>query len=455
MIHIPHIKEETPIPPIPTTESGLADRSEELAERSEKDVRIRFYQSMASIDEARPGLAHTICEAVASVMYDFCAMHLRTRDGGLDLVAAHDVNEALRSGVKELVAVGRIIPADALERAANSGQMSSLEFDEAPSFVVGDGPDERPVSVHSIVVAPLKTTKGELFGAMSLGRHATTRRYDDVDRALLEWIASHVSMKLETARLHRDLKATNRQLSIKAEALGEAVRTRDIFLATASHELKTPLSTLALQVELIQRQLDSMESEVQSAIGRNVNSIERQVDRLSRLVSQLLDVSKLTEGQVRLDLEAIDLYDVAREVVERFQFEARRNDIEFILEGAPCEGVWDRSRLDQILSNLVSNAIKYGGSVVRVSVARQGTDARFEVCDDGQGIPDHARQRVFERFERAETRGSSTGFGLGLWIVRQLVERFDGAIDIRDGVDGGTCLRVVIPRNAGPVADPG
>jgi signal transduction histidine kinase len=261
-------------------------------------------------------------------------------------------------------------------------------------------------------------------------------------------------MKLETARLHRDLKETNRKLSIKAAELSEAVRARDVFLATASHELKTPLSTLALQVELIRRSVDSLPPEVDDAIGDNLGAVERQVGRLSRLISQLLDVSRLSEGQLRLDVEAVDLVEVAREVVSRFDLKARRNDVSIEFHGDECPGVWDPSRLDQLISNLVSNAVKYGGSRVRVDVGCRGSDATLQVCDDGDGIPEEERRRIFERFERAEGVGAVQGLGLGLWIVKQIVERFDGDIEVADGIDGGTCFLVTLPRNAGPVASP-
>lgn len=445
-------KNDQAVPLIPHSEIGLEDRSEELNELSEADIRIRFYQAMATIDEDRPGLVHRLCEAIATVMYDFCAIHLRTRQGDVDLVAAYDANTTLGGGIQEVLAVGQVIPSDVLEQAAQFGRTTFVQDGaHSMSFVNPQDPMRR-VGVHSVIVCPLKTTRGELFGALSVGRHATSRSYDEADRALLEWIASHVSMKLETARLHRDLKRTNRKLFEKAEQLSEAVRVRDIFLATASHELKTPLSTLALQVEILRRGLDGNPGELALALSNNVEAIGRQVDRLNRLVSQLLDVSLLSEGRLDLEREEVDLYAIVLEVVSRFQLEASRRSLDITVEGAPVRGLWDPSRVDQIVANLLSNAIKYSErGEVTLRVSTDGDRAVLTVRDEGVGIAPDALARIFGRFERGDGSSKADGLGLGLWIVSQIVERLDGSISVQSTPGVGTKFDVRLP--IGPVSE--
>lgn len=440
------------IPDVPFEEVGLEDHSDELEELSEQDIQIRFYHAMASIHEDEPGLVHRLSAAIADVMFDFCVIALRhsTHDDQIEVVAAHDVNPAVGERIGTMLQAAQVLDGEVLQRVARDGQTSFTPY--CQWMLQLDGTPPRTIEVHSAIVVPMKTQQGEVFGTLAIGRHATTRPYGRADLALVEWIAAHVGMKLETARLYRALRRTNRALSAKNRELAEAVRARDIFLATASHELKTPLSTLALQVEILRVGLESAEVEESARLAVSVDALHRQVNRLSSLVSQLLDVSQLTEGRMELEVEELDLSRLVHEVVERFHLEAERQGCRIVVSApSSVPGFWDRCRLDQILSNLLSNALKYGGGEdIDVSLDCDAQSVTLSVRDRGAGIPHEARARIFERFERIVDSSKAGGIGLGLWIVRQIVNRFGGSISVEDAPERGSTFRVQLPLDVRP-----
>ncbi len=433
------------IPFIPEVYTGLEDRSEELEELSDKDIRIRFYQAMAAVDPDDPDLVAQLCEAIASVMFDLCAIHLYTADGGLALVSAYDVNEVLGARVQELFADDLVGLKLAPRHLAALERIGVTELSDGAQFESRTDPSLR-LRAHSLLVSRLQTSRGEPFGTIVTARHATTRPYDDADRALLQWIASHVTMKLETGRLHRDLRAKNQQLQQKAEALGRAVRVRDEFIGAAAHELKTPLSTLALQVEIVRRELAALPLEAAMGLERNVEAMRRQVDRLNRLVGRLLDTTQLTEGELALELREVDLLPLTQEVVERFRPLAEQSGLFLALQATSVIGTWDADRLDQVISNLLSNAIKYSrDGEIRIVVEEQDGLAIIRVSDDGIGVPEQSIERIFNRFERASNAERTAGLGLGLWIANQIVRRLGGTIAVHSGMMGGSTFEVALP----------
>jgi signal transduction histidine kinase len=178
--------------------------------------------------------------------------------------------------------------------------------------------------------------------------------------------------------------------------------------------------------------------------------IRRNVDRLSRLVTSLLDISRISSGRLDLELEEVDLAEVAREVAARFEDEARRAGCTIRLRAdAPLVGRWDRMRLDQVATNLLSNAIKYGaGKPVEVIAEGDGPRAILTVRDHGIGISEADQRRIFQRFERAVSKRNYGGFGLGLWIVRQIVESLGGVVRVQSAPGGGSLFTVELRRAA-------
>ncbi|BDG10539.1 sensor histidine kinase [Anaeromyxobacter paludicola] len=237
-----------------------------------------------------------------------------------------------------------------------------------------------------------------------------------------------------------------------------AVKARDEFLSIASHELRTPLTSLELQLALLQRR--ALASEPGDERARSgLESALRQVRRLERLVGELLDVSRIQAGKLQLARERVDLGEVARAVAARFAAELERSGIALDVVVEPgVVGEWDGERLDRVVSNLLANAIKYapgGAATLRVDRLPDGR-GRLQLQDDGPGIPPEVQERIFERFERADGRRGIAGLGLGLYIVRQIVEAHGGSVAVRSAPGQGATFVVELPAAAcGQVSEGG
>jgi PAS domain S-box-containing protein len=227
----------------------------------------------------------------------------------------------------------------------------------------------------------------------------------------------------------------------------DAIRARDEFLSVASHELRTPLTSLLLAVRLLSRDTSAARAGLSPEVLRSIDALGRQAQRLVRLVDGLLDVSRIRAGRLKLELEEFDLREVARDVVRRYQPEAGHARSELVCEaGEPVVGRWDRSRIDQVVSNLVANAIKYGaGGRIDVRVGVEGGAARIEVQDHGIGIAGENIGRLFQRFERAASPREYGGLGLGLFIVREIVEMHGGRVHVTSLLGAGSTFVVLLP----------
>jgi PAS domain S-box-containing protein len=234
----------------------------------------------------------------------------------------------------------------------------------------------------------------------------------------------------------------------------DAIRARDEFISIASHELRTPLSALQLQIEMLLTPPRRDPSALPSPehLGKKLQLAARQVDRLSRLIAELLDVSRITGRRLKLDREALDLAALARDLVERLAPDAAKANCALELDARePVPGVWDRMRLEQVVTNLLSNAFKFGaGKPVRISVERDGAIARLSVADRGIGIATADAERIFHRFEQAVSTRVYGGLGLGLYIVRGLVEAHRGTVHVDSRPNVGSTFTIELPREPPP-----
>jgi signal transduction histidine kinase len=258
-------------------------------------------------------------------------------------------------------------------------------------------------------------------------------------------LRARVRSNLELARMRLEL---SRQ-EVLAEGLREAVLARDEFLSIASHELKTPLAAFRLQLDLINRELgaDSLQR-----VRPRISSAGRQVQRLHQLVETLLDVSQLSTGRLTLHPEELDLSQLMAEMVERMREELERAGSQVTLEAqAPVVGRYDRLRIEQLMTNLLSNAARYGqGRPVEVRVYEVPDAVLLTVKDHGLGIAPEDTRRIFERFERAVPGRHYGGLGLGLWVARQVVEAHGGRIQVDSAPGQGSTFTVELPRRGSP-----
>ncbi|WP_223644050.1 ATP-binding protein [Corallococcus sp. EGB] len=253
-------------------------------------------------------------------------------------------------------------------------------------------------------------------------------------------LAARVRTQLEMARVRREVA----ELSAREAVLQEAVRARDEFLTVVSHELKTPMASFRLQLDLIER---SLGPEERARLAERLLHTRRQVHRLATMVETLLDVPLLSSGPVHLDVEDVDLAALVSEEVAQSREELAREGCEVTLRIAgPVWGRFDRGRLEQVVQGLLSNAQKYGpGKPVEVHVEQVGPNARLTVVDHGIGVRPEDRERIWRRFERAVPVRNFGGLGLGLWIARQVVEAHGGGVDVLETPGGGATFTVSLP----------
>ncbi len=221
----------------------------------------------------------------------------------------------------------------------------------------------------------------------------------------------------------------------------QAVRARDEFLSIASHELRTPLMTLQLRLKSLKRAgaIDG---------ARRLDACLRQSSRLVALVESLFDFSRITSGRIELRRERFDLAEAARGAAERLEDLAEAAGVNVRIEAAePVYGEWDRVRIEQVIENLMVNAIKYAANgPVEVAIRESGETATIAVIDHGPGIATADLARIFGPFERATSATSFGGLGLGLYIAREYAAAHDGAIAVASTPGHGTTFTVELPR---------
>jgi len=272
-----------------------------------------------------------------------------------------------------------------------------------------------------VIITPIRDSSNGLEGFVKITRDLTERRKTEEER-----------LRLAQAK--------------------EAIRLRDEFLSIASHELKTPLTALQLQLLGIQDRV----APIDEGVTKRVERAMRVGGRLAQLIEELLNVSRIATGKLELNFEAFDLSDAVREIVERLRDSAESAGSELSIGVADSiNGQWDRLRIEQILMNLISNSIKYAaGTPIQVSVCREKDLAILKVQDKGPGIPEADLSRIFERFERASSARHYGGLGLGLYVADQIARAHGGMIVASNLPGGGACFTVRLPLDPQQPAPP-
>jgi PAS domain S-box-containing protein len=254
-------------------------------------------------------------------------------------------------------------------------------------------------------------------------------------------------MLIGYAKITRDL-TERKKLEEERVALAhaqEAVRLRDEFLSLASHELKTPLTVLQLQLDSLRDRLDSSDRATLAKLERS----SRAGQRLAELVEALLDVSRIATGRFELQLEHADAAEIVATAVDRMHETAAAAGCTLSVATEHVVGWWDRSRIDQAISNLVSNATRYAaGTSIEVAVTREDGAVAIAVRDRGPGLPEGQILRMFERFERGVPMRHFGGLGLGLYLVHQIAEAHRGSVSANNLEDGGACFTLRLPLDS-------
>jgi PAS domain S-box-containing protein len=278
-------------------------------------------------------------------------------------------------------------------------------------------PSVRGHVIYQSLKGPIFDARGEVIGLIGISRDITA------------------SKKLET-----DLK--------------EAILARDEFLSVASHELKTPLSSLLLQAQSLKRSisLNRTETFTPEKLKNFSSMIEEQIIRLVRLVDDMLDISRLQSGKFTIRKEHINLSELIKLSSEKFESQVKASTgVSIVLEiESQIFGNWDKQRIDQVVSNLLSNALKYGArKPIKLGTHLKNNNAYIFVQDQGKGIEQQNLDRIFWRFERVYSTDEVGGLGMGLYIARQIVEAHGGRIWVESEVGKGSLFWVELPLDGG------
>ena len=325
--------------------------------------------------------------------------------------------------IEEFPDVEQVAPplAEALVRTFTTGDVEMLPGLAAQA----DGETQ-------IVVFPLSGQKS-ILAAFGISRSPSGRHFSSADFTIAEALAARAAIALENAQLYKDLEHADRQ--------------KNEFLSMLAHELRNPLAPIRTGVDVLRMQGDEQPEVVWAR-----DMIERQTTQLVRLVDDLLDVSRITGGKIRLEMERIDVAAIVATAVETSRPLIDEAGHELTVS-MPDETLWvkcDRVRLSQVLSNLLNNAAKYtrGGGSIHLSVERDGSECVFRVRDNGIGIPREMLSKVFDLFTQVERSldRSRGGLGVGLTLARRLIEMHGGRIDVAsDGPGQGSEFTVRLP----------
>ncbi|MDI1478403.1 AAA family ATPase [Polyangium sp. y55x31] len=399
------------------TERKQAERAQRFLAEASRTLMVLGYD--ATLD--------SVADLAVPELSDQCVLHVPSEDDTRSHIAA------------------RGVPPGELEALCEA--LTGLAVSVPTEPEIGDAraaPLLQQHRVHAYLRVPL-LARDRCLGVMFLLATAPHRRYGPADLGLAEELGRRAALALENARLYA-----------KAQ---EAIGLRDEFLMVASHELKTPLTALQMQTQLVERLVrrDASANLTPARIEAMLQVFHRQITRLGNLVDGLLDVARLHGGRLTLTLEPVELSALIREVVGRLAAQLATAGCRTELEmDEPVVGQWDRSRLEQVLVNLLSNAMKYGmQQPIQVTMRRQAASALLVVRDHGIGIAEKDQAKIFNRFERATPAQNFGGLGLGLYLVRWIVNSHGGSVRVESKPNAGATFIVELPLRPPGVDDPG
>lgn len=423
---------------VPNDHFLAIDRNRELVHDRDEAAALsaRFNELFAQEADERT-ILRTVAGMAVPVFADWCTVHLLRNDGTIENVAVAGGDESQGDATRRLERFSKLTPDAPLHsalrtasvelRARVTGELLTEHLAADPA----DGEFLRSLDVRSLIVAPI-VIRDVPAGAIRFIRSRSERRYSGRDAALAEDVARRAALAIENARS-------------RSEALASA-HSRDIFLATLSHEMRTPLTSILGWTHMLRAAGPGAE-----LFGEALDAIEQSANVQQRLIADLLDVSRIITGKLHLEFAPIDVRKLVGGATETLAPRAREAGQHIRLTSPDDLTVYgDETRLRQVLWNLLTNAIKFTppGGLIEVTTTADEDNVTISVRDTGRGIAADVLPHVFDRFHQAAVadRAKHGGLGLGLAIVRSVVERHGGSVEARSPGEGkGATFIVRLP----------
>jgi signal transduction histidine kinase len=389
----------------------------------------------------------TIAHLAVPQLGDWCGIYLVDEHGTIQQVAVAHHDQAKAALAEALLQRYPPMPerAHGLMQVVQTGQPILVpQMDTALFEAIAQDVEHlrflRELGVASYLLLPLSAGDRTL-GVLAFGRANTRPPFSAEHLPLTQELAHRAAIAVENARLYR--------------AAQDAIQLREQFLSVAAHELKTPLTTLKGYAELLQRRV-TREGTFSPRDARALQTVVEHAHRLDTLIATLLDVSRLEAGQLRIGQEPVDLHTLTDRVVTEMQQMAEQHTIALTSQDESLTVIGDELRLEQVLNNLIGNAIKYSpaGGAISVRLERQDGLACISVSDQGMGMPAHALPHLFERFYRADNVDERhiSGVGIGLYVVKEIVTLHGGSVTVESTEGQSSTFRILLPVPQGITA---
>jgi PAS domain S-box-containing protein len=420
--------------------TGIIGVSTDITERQRAEMAQHMLAEASALLSASLDYETTLAQVTrlaVPALADLCVVCVQEPDSAtqrIEVALADERQAAQVDTIKRLVGDGwSPVMAQAVQR-----EQAILLPDLSDALLELSAPDPehqllaQTLGIGSLIVVPLQVRE-HTIGALIVGALRTRRPYDQTDLVFVKDLAYRVGFAVDNARLYRDAQA--------------AIAARDTFLSIASHELKTPLTSMIGYAYLLQHE-PREGSRLTERTRQAVDVIARQTKRLNHLIEDLLDLSRIQRGQWSLVLQPFDIIPLLYRVIEEVRLTSQRHTITLVCVEDELIINGDEGRLEQVIHNLLSNAVKYspyGGPIV-VRAWRHDQTVQIGVADKGIGIPQEAQARLWEPFYRAGNVGKqSSGFGIGLYIAHEIVQRHGGTIAVHSAEGQGSTFTVALP----------
>jgi signal transduction histidine kinase/DNA-binding response OmpR family regulator len=434
--------------------TGLAQANQslraEIAERERAERALRFLAEASSLLAEALDYEErlsNVARLALPLLGDWCAIDLLEENEAVrrvTIAALDPAKEELERELQQRYPPNLAVPHGA-PQVLRTGQ-PEIYHDIPDDLLLASARDDdhlsmlRATGLRSFMSVPLEA-RGRILGAITFATIESERRYQPADMLLAADLARRAAVAIDNARLYR--------------AAQDSIRMRDIFLSVAAHELRTPLTSLLGYTQLVERRA-RRDSTISERDRQALQVVADQATRLSKMVSSLLDISRLQLGQLSIEPAPLDVGALATRLVDEARPLLTEHTIDYQRPDAPVWISGDELRLEQALQNLIQNAVKYspGGGTITLRVECRDSHASVVVADPGIGIPTEALPQLFHRFYRAPNVDPQhiSGLGVGLYVVKEIVELHGGTVEVHSEVDVGSTFTLSIPLLGDPHA---